>query len=58
MINAPPGDDAARFHNRQPGFLDRDRADTWFDLTADPASILTGPPAGTFVAAPPEPVAV
>jgi putative SOS response-associated peptidase YedK len=56
MIDALGDDDVARFHNRQPVFLDRDRADTWLDLTADPVPILKGPVAGTLVADPPEPV--
>lgn len=57
MIDALGDDDVARFHNRQPVFLDRGRADTWLDLTADPAPILKGPGPGTLVADPPEPVA-
>lgn len=56
MIDALGDDDVARFHNRQPVFLDRDRADTWLDLMADPAPILKGPEPGTLVADPPEPV--
>jgi len=37
MIDALGHDDVARFHNRQPLILDRDRADMWLNLTADPA---------------------
>lgn len=57
MIDALPGDDAARFHNRQPVLLDADSASIWLDLTADPAPILVGPPTGTYAADPPEPAA-
>lgn len=56
MIDALGDDDVARFHNRQPVFLDRDRADTWLDLTVDPALILSGPPSRTYAADPPDPV--
>lgn len=45
-IDALGDDDVARFHNRQPMFLDRDRADTWLDLPVDPAPILKGPTQG------------
>ena len=41
-----------------PVFLDRQRAATWLDCTADYADLLKGPPRGTLVADPPEPVRV
>jgi putative SOS response-associated peptidase YedK len=56
MQATAPGDDMHLFHNRQPVFLDRAGAGTWLDCTADYAPLLTGPPAGTLVAEPPEPV--
>ena len=57
MQEAAPGDDMHRFHNRQPVFLDRAGAATWLDCAADYGPLLKGPPAGTLVADPPEPVA-
>ena len=47
-------DDMARFHSRQPVFLDQARAAIWLDTTVDPAPILTGIP-GIYAFEPPEP---
>jgi putative SOS response-associated peptidase YedK len=57
MQETQPGDDMHVFHNRQPVFLDRAGAATWLDLNEDFAELLQGPPPGTLVADPPEPVA-
>jgi putative SOS response-associated peptidase YedK len=57
MQDTAPGDDMHIFHNRQPVVLDREGAATWLDCSADYAGLLKGPPAGTLVADPPEPVA-
>lgn len=56
MIDAGPGEDVGRFHNRQPVTLDAESARTWLDLGADYGPILRGPPARTLVADPPEPM--
>ena len=45
------------FHNRQPVVLDRAGAATWLDVGEDYGPLLKGPPGGTLVADPPEPVA-
>ena len=56
MQETQPGDDMHVFHNRQPVFLDRAGAATWLNLAADYSVLLQGPPPGTLVADPPEPV--
>jgi putative SOS response-associated peptidase YedK len=56
MQDTAPGDDMHVFHNRQPVVLDRAGADTWLDCAADYAALLKGPPPGTLVADPPQPV--
>jgi len=57
MQETAPGDDMHVFHNRQPVVLNREGAATWLDCRADYAPLLKGPPPGTLVADPPEPVA-
>lgn len=57
MQEARDGDDMRPFHNRQPVFLDRERAATWLDLAADHAPVLNSPPKGSLAFDPPEPVA-
>lgn len=57
MQDTAPGDDMHVFHNRQPVVLDRAGVDTWLNCSADYSALLKGPPAGTLVADPPEPVA-
>jgi putative SOS response-associated peptidase YedK len=57
MQETVEGDDMHVFHNRQPVVLDRAGAGTWLDCTADYAALLKGPPPGTLVADPPQPVA-
>lgn len=56
MQDTREGDDMHVFHKRQPVVLDRAGVDTWLDCTADYAPLLKGPPPGTVVADPPEPV--
>ena len=56
MQDTAPGDDMHIFHNRQPVVLDRAGAGVWLDLGADYSPLLSGPPGGTLVANPPEPV--
>jgi putative SOS response-associated peptidase YedK len=56
MQEAREGDDMRPFHNRQPVFLDRERAATWLDLAADHAPLMKSPPRGALVFDPPEPV--
>jgi len=56
MQETADGDDMHAFHSRQPVVLDRAGADTWLDCTADYTTILKGPPPGTMVADPPQPV--
>ena len=57
MTSSAPGDDMQPFHDRQPVFLNRARADTWLDLTADFTPLLTALPPRSLVFDPPEPVA-
>ncbi len=57
MQDTQPGDDMHGFHNRQPVVLDRAGAAVWLDTGADYAPLLKGPPGGTLVADPPQPVA-
>jgi putative SOS response-associated peptidase YedK len=58
MQETLPGDDMHAFHTRQPVFLDRAGAATWINCGADYGGLLCGPPSGTLVADPPEPVSV
>jgi putative SOS response-associated peptidase YedK len=57
MQDTAPGDDMHVFHNRQPVVLDRAGAAIWLDCAADYQPLLKGPPTGTLVADPPEPLA-
>jgi putative SOS response-associated peptidase YedK len=50
-------DDMRPFHNRQPVFLDRERAGTWLDVKADYGALLVSPPKGALAFDPPEPMA-
>lgn len=56
MQETHEGDDMHIFHNRQPVFLDRDGARTWLECGADYSALLRGPPTGSLMADPPEPV--
>lgn len=56
MQQTREGEDMHVFHDRQPVILDRDGARVWLDSAADYAALLRGPPTGTLVADPPEPV--
>jgi putative SOS response-associated peptidase YedK len=56
MQDTAPGDDMHVFHNRQPVVLSRDGAATWLDTGADYSSLLRGPPPGSLIADPPDPV--
>jgi putative SOS response-associated peptidase YedK len=56
MQDTASGDDMHVFHNRQPVVLDREGAATWLDCGADYSELLRGPPAGTLVAEPTEPL--
>jgi putative SOS response-associated peptidase YedK len=47
----------ARFHDRQPIVLDRARARTWLDLTADVGPLISSASTDGLVADPPEPAA-
>jgi putative SOS response-associated peptidase YedK len=57
MQDTAEGDDMRPFHSRQPVFLDRASAGAWLDCGADCLPLIKGPPAGSLVADPPEPVA-
>lgn len=57
MTGTVDGDDMRPFHDRQPVFLDRARAATWLDLTADFTPLLTAFPPGALAFDPPEPAA-
>ena len=57
MQEAHDGDDMCPFHNRQPVFLDRQRAATWLDLAADYTPCCAACPRVLLAFDPPEPVA-
>lgn len=56
MQDAREGDDILPFHDRQPVFLDRERARAWLDLSARYDVLLTSPPKGSLAFDPPSPV--
>jgi putative SOS response-associated peptidase YedK len=56
MQDTREGDDMHIFHNRQPVVLDRESAGSWLECGADYGPLLKGPPGGTLIADPPEPV--
>jgi len=55
MTGTVDGDDMRPFHDRQPVFLDRTRAEAWLDLTADFTPLLTALPPNSLTFDPPEP---
>jgi putative SOS response-associated peptidase YedK len=57
MQDAREGDDMRPFHDRQPVFLDRERAARWLNLSASYRPLITSPPKGMLAFDPPEPVA-
>lgn len=57
MTSCADGDDMAPFHDRQPVLLDRERAATWLDMSADFKPLLCALPAQSLRFDPPEPAA-
>lgn len=57
MTDTAEGDDMHRFHSRQPVILDADSARVWLNHKEDASGLYRGPPGGSLVADPPEPLA-